>query len=96
MIKSNRIDGVKRKLGSLPLTSHMKYVFEGKPVSRWHSDHIRHAIILRNLSCKAYKFVSDKWGVPCPSIRTLNRWVTKPDVEPGILESVFSLLKHQT
>lgn len=93
--KSNTIDAAKSKVGSLLSQSQMNYIFEGKPVTRWHDDDISHAIPFRNLSRKAYKFLSEKWGVPCPSIRTLNRWIAKLDVEPGILESVFNLLKHK-
>lgn len=64
----------------------------GSPVTRWSEDAVGRAITLRSLSPKAYKYLREKYKFPLPSVTTLNRWAAKFNVEPGILNSVLSLL----
>lgn len=67
----------------------------GKPVTRWKEEDISTAITLRSLSSKAYNFLRTKM-IPLPSTTTINRWVSDMPVEPGILDSVLTMLKHQS
>lgn len=53
-------------------------------------DAIGRAITLRSLSPKTYKW--EKYTLPLPSMTTLNRWAAKLNAEPGILNSILSLL----
>lgn len=75
--------------------SQIDCVFSKKAVHRWLDEDISHALSLRNLSAKAYKFVRNEWKIPLPSVSTLNRRTAQVNVEPGILVSVLSLLKRE-
>ncbi|XP_071525284.1 transposable element P transposase [Panulirus ornatus] len=78
---------------SLLSDSQVLHASDGKPVKRWNEEDISRALTLRSLSPKAYRFLREKWRLPLPSASTLNRWVAKLEVEPGILWSVINLLK---
>ena len=64
-------------------------------VSRWQEEDISKALALRTLSPKAYRFLKEQWNFPLPSDATISRWVSKFDVEAGILFSVLKFLSHQ-
>ncbi|XP_066955828.1 uncharacterized protein [Macrobrachium rosenbergii] len=67
----------------------------GIPVKHWCEDDISGALALRYLSPKAYRYLRNKMEFPYPSISTLHRWVSKINVEPGILTSVLMPLRHK-
>ena len=76
-------------------SSQVEFFLTGVPVKHWKEDDISQALTLRYLSPKAYRYLRSTLHLPYPSNSTLHRWVTKIDVEPGILTSVLNLLQHK-
>lgn len=67
----------------------------GKPVTRWTEEDIAKAVTLRSLSPKAYRFIRDKWKIPLPAKSTISRWMSKINIEPGVLLPIIRLLKQK-
>lgn len=86
---------LKDNLGGKFSCSQVESLITGKAISRWKVEDISIALAIRSLSTKTYNFLR-KTMLPLPSVRTINRWVSKLAVEPGILESVLRLLKHKS
>ena len=84
-------DSLRGKFSSAQVDS----LITGKPVTRWNEEDISTAITIRSLSTKAYHFLRTKM-IPLPSTTTINRFVSKIPVEPGILDSVLNMLKHHS
>ena len=75
--------------------SQVDFLLTGIPVKHWCEDDISRALTLRYLSPKAYRYLRNTVQFPYPSISTLHRWISKINVEPGILTSVLKLLQHK-
>lgn len=56
---------------------------------KWSSEDITHAISLRCVSPKAYRYMKHVLQIPLPGLSTLRRWASTIDVESGILFSVL-------
>jgi len=56
---------------------------------KWSSKDIAHAISLRSVSPKAYRYMKNILQIPLPGLSTLRRWTSTIDVEPGVLFSVL-------
>ena len=67
--------------------SQVEFFLKGKPIAHWGEDDISKALTLRSLSPKAYRYLRENCKFPFPSFSTMNRWVNKLDIEPGILRS---------
>lgn len=76
-------------------SSQIQYFLTSKPVKFWHEDDIMKALTLRTLSPMANQFINEQWKYPMPSSATISWWISKYDVDPGILNSVIDLLQHQ-
>ena len=48
--------------------------------------------VLRSISKRAYKFVSKKKLISCPSSRTVDRWLKNFKVRPGLQEDLIKIL----
>lgn len=88
------INRVRNNLSSTFTSTQMEHILTGKPITRWREEDISRALTLRSLSYKSYKFIREVWQFPLPSRSTISRWVRGLDVEPGILMSIFNLMKH--
>lgn len=75
--------------------SQIDFVFSKKSVHRGLDEDISHALGLRNLSTKAYKYVRNEWKMPLPSISTLSSRTAQINVQPGILVSALSSLEKE-
>jgi len=60
---------------------------------KWSSKDIAHAISLRSVSPKAYRYMKNVLQIPLPGLSTLRRWASTNDVEPGVLFSVLHCKK---
>jgi len=65
----------------------------GEPVRKWSEKDIASAFYMNSLSSKFYEFLRSKKGFPLPCKSTLNLRSNKFPCEPGILDSVLSILK---
>ncbi|KAK4299713.1 hypothetical protein Pmani_028029 [Petrolisthes manimaculis] len=75
--------------------SQVTSILTGNPVRNWLIDDICRALTLSSLSPKGYRYLREKLKYPFPSKSTLNRWLAKLDIEPGIMLPVIQLLKHK-
>lgn len=66
-----------------------------KKKTHWSSEDIAAAISLRTVSPKAYIYLQKARNVPLPALSTLRRWVVTFNVDNGILEHVFLIMKHK-
>ena len=76
-------------------SSQIDYILSGIPVTKWSDEDISRALTLHNLSPKAYRYLRDVCKFPFPCRSTLSRWVSKINVEPGVLQSVLTLLQQK-
>lgn len=90
-----QLKNCKSQLSQYMSSSQIDCVFRKKAVHRWEDEDISHAISLRNLSNKAYKYVKNEWKIPLPSVTTLKRRTAHVNVEPGILMSVLSVIEKE-
>lgn len=65
----------------------------GQPVRKWSEEDIASAFYMNSLSPKFYEFLRTKKGFPLPCKSTLNLKANTFPCEPGILDSVLSILK---
>jgi uncharacterized protein YukE len=65
-------------------------------VTRWSSEDLSRAVMIRALSRKSYDFWRDKMNFPLPSAATLKRWCVKFSCRPGVLHNVFTLMANCT
>lgn len=61
---------------------------------RWSPEDMTAAISLRSVSPKAYRYLRTN-NYPLPAMSTLRRWISKIDVNPGILKTVISLMEKK-
>lgn len=67
-----------------------------KTVKQWSGEDISSAMTLRSLSPKCYRYLRDVKGFPLPSVSTLNDRARIFPCEPGLLQSVLSLMKSKS
>ncbi|CAL8075655.1 unnamed protein product [Orchesella dallaii] len=67
---------------------------KGKNV-RWELEDIVKALALLSMSRRAYRVVRS-WNIPLPSERTINRWLHKFQLYPGLISPVLHLMKEQS
>ena len=65
----------------------------GKPVRKWSEEDIASAFYMKSLSSKFYEVLRTKKGFPLPCKSTLNLKANQFPCEPGILDSVLTVLK---
>lgn len=78
------------KLGNFS-SPQLKRLRLGKKAN-WKPVDITRALGLRAISNKAFKYVSDVYGLPLPCSSTLNQWIKDFKICPGILHNSFNLL----
>ena len=88
-------DDVRNSLSKYFSSSQITSILTAKPVKLLQDEDISKALTLRSLSPKAYRYLREKVGFPFPSSSTLHRWVSKLNVEPGVLHSVVKMLQHK-
>lgn len=71
-------------------------LLSNKKVANYSDTDISEAMTLHSYSSKAYNYLREKKQLPLPSVTTLNRRVSKLDIEPGVLLPVIQLLKQKT
>lgn len=59
---------------------------------KWSSEDITAAISLRSLSPKAYRYLRNVKKFPLPCASTLQNWIDRFSVWPGILHDVFNIM----
>lgn len=62
---------------------------------KWSPEDIISAISLRSVSPKAYRYLREVMNVPLPCTTTLQNWVTKFKVSPGILKDVINIMSSK-
>lgn len=92
----NATDAVKHSFSGKLTSSQINSIVSGRPVTRWSEEEIGTAVTLRSLSTKTYNYLRTKMLIPLPSRSTINRYVSKLSVEPGLLESIIRILGHQS
>lgn len=75
--------------------THRDVMLQMKTVHKWDEEDISKALTLRSLSPCTYKYLREKVKLPLPSIFTLNRWLSKLIVEPGLLMPIMQLLENK-
>lgn len=79
-------------LESLFTDAQIQVLMTGKRV-QWSTDDIAAAVALHACSPKAYRFIRCKMNIPLPSEATIRRWTAKIEVQPGVQEAIFQVLK---
>jgi len=70
----------------------IKCLTTGKSATKWTKEDIVHALELRTVSRKAYKFLRTNKHVPLPGLSTLRRWVSGFACKPGMSQLALDLL----
>lgn len=89
------LENLKTALTKMFSPSQITSLMQNKPVKSWEKEDIASAISLKCVSSKAYKYLREKLSFPLPSLSTLYRWMSKLNVEPGVLYPVFQLLRDR-
>lgn len=80
------------KLSGYFSESQIRSVLTDKHVIQWHEEDISRAVTLRSLSTKASLHRGKHFAMP--SITTIRCWVSKVNIESGVLFPVIQLLQH--
>jgi len=78
------------------LSSAQRKIVNGKRKVRWSSSDIVKALSVRSVSLKSYETVRSSWGLPLPTVRTLQRWTQGFGCSPGIQTDVIAILKSES
>lgn len=66
-----------------------------KTVKKWEAEDFRKVLTLRSLSPKAYHYLRVTVNLPLPFVTSLNKCLSRLNVEPGLLLSVIQVLQHK-
>lgn len=95
-VKVNSDIRVRKILSSIFTSGQIKLLLNPhKKKTHWSSEDIAAAISIRTVSPKAYRYLQKARNVPLPALSTLRRWVVTFNVDNGILEHVFLIMKHK-
>ncbi|KAK4305940.1 hypothetical protein Pmani_014594 [Petrolisthes manimaculis] len=89
------MNDIKKILSKYFTPSQLDSMLHDRPVKYWQDEGICKALTLQSLSPKGYRYLREVIKLPLPCKSTLNNWVSKLNVQPGIIESVFNLLHHK-
>lgn len=96
-VKINSEIRIRNILNSIFTPGQIKLLLNPKKKKiHWSSEDIAAAISLRSVSPKAYRYLQKARNVPLPALSTLRRWVSTFNVDNGILEHVFLIMKHKS
>lgn len=98
VLKSQKSDiqaSVEAILNPMLTKTQISALIDKKKISAWPEDDIAAAFTLRSISSKCYDYLRNVKGMPLPSVSCLKEKAKRFSCEPGILFSVFSLMKKQ-
>lgn len=84
-----------RKIQNKYFAPQLDSMLHDKSMKYWQDEDICKTLTLQCLSPKGYRFLYEVIKFPLPCKSTFNRWVSKFNVEPGIIQCVFNLLYHK-
>lgn len=86
------LDDVKLKLQSFLTKNQVDSLLSGQKIMQYDDEAIALALSLKSLSIKMYNYLKNQLSLPLPHVATLNRHLSKIDMEPGFLCSVFRVM----
>ncbi|KAL1493908.1 hypothetical protein ABEB36_009589 [Hypothenemus hampei] len=92
--KIAQLERERKAIEGIFTTAQLKKIIHPDVRPRWTIEDVSKAIILHSAGPRAYRLLLKK-NLPFPAVSTLRKWLSKIKIVPGILSSIFDIIKRK-